>query len=860
MSPSRVIWAEAIAACAIVLIVASSVLGEIPSKINYQGQLVDVGGAALSGEHSVVFRIFDFDTGGTQLWTESQTIEADSSGVFWAVLGSVDSIDAGFDGPRWLEVEVDGEILAPRREMVSVPFAFQAANAHMVAGLHTDAFADSAHGHNALDAADGSPAGAVFVDGAGNAGVGTQAPEARLDVAGTARVSGFEMPTGAAAGSILTSDAAGAGTWQAPQAAIDGDWILSGGDMYSGVPGDVGIGTSNPTSALHVRRDQNGQVGIAIENRDPGSGSGERLSFNDENGGVAGILTHDNDYPGFPNGMSIFNNRAGGGIGFGISGGTDLVRMVSGRVGIRALAPQAYLHVRGEAAPAVSLPASTVMVIEDEHGPALNFLSANTGMQSIFFGDPDDIDVGGLTYSHSDNALSFRTGGAKRATIAGDGRVGIGVDQPANPLHVYGTGGSSGGVAGYGEVVGHFTATGSHTAISVDAAAANLDAILYLGKESAAYWDLRNDSDASNSFQLRHQGGTGQNVPHITVTGDGKIGIGTTVPKQRLHIYDGNGGLTFPIKLENIGSTSGTATGILFKVDGGSADAGKGAIVYERKDTYNRGAIRFLQRRDTSTEPARIADAVMTIANNGMVYIGLGWAGEPRYRLQVVDQNDSASVGLHNGNYEHGTALIATGNASVGELLDAGSGLAATGSRYGVFANTSTLGDNDQAGVYAKLNRDNQQASLCYRSAAGTKYKVYGDGIASSIMQTSTGRVNLACPESPEAWIEDYGSGEIKAGACHVELDPTYLECIAVDGANPLKVFVQLTSPIEQQYYVKKGTTGFDVIVVGSGAGEAGGTFDYRVVGKWRGYETFRFERATEPPAVIEVSTADSQQ
>jgi hypothetical protein len=85
-----------------------------------------------------------------------------------------------------------------------------------------------------------------------NVGIGTLTPTTKLDIAGTARVTGFAMPTGAATTYVLTSDSAGTGTWRAPLATPDGDWTVSGSNMYSAISGNVGIGTHAPASPLHV--------------------------------------------------------------------------------------------------------------------------------------------------------------------------------------------------------------------------------------------------------------------------------------------------------------------------------------------------------------------------------------------------------------------------------------------------------------------------------------------------------------------------------------------------------------------------------------------------------------------------------
>jgi hypothetical protein len=80
-----------------------------------------------------------------------------------------------------------------------------------------------------------------------NVGIGTTSPspEAKLEVAGNVKVSG----TGN--GIIFPN-----GTKQTTAASVgggaDSDWIISGNDMYSGVSGNVGIGTDSPSETLDV--------------------------------------------------------------------------------------------------------------------------------------------------------------------------------------------------------------------------------------------------------------------------------------------------------------------------------------------------------------------------------------------------------------------------------------------------------------------------------------------------------------------------------------------------------------------------------------------------------------------------------
>jgi hypothetical protein len=122
------------------LAVATGILADLPKTLNYNGKLTSADGNVINDDVDIIFRIFNIESGGAALWSESHSDVPITNGLFSITLGETEGIDIAFDTPYWIELQVDGEILAPREKMASVPYAFRAIKADSVdnAKVQTD--------------------------------------------------------------------------------------------------------------------------------------------------------------------------------------------------------------------------------------------------------------------------------------------------------------------------------------------------------------------------------------------------------------------------------------------------------------------------------------------------------------------------------------------------------------------------------------------------------------------------------------------------------------------------------------------------------------------------------------------------
>src|SRR3989338_7137931 len=106
------------------VLTSSSLYAEVPHLIRYQGQAVDSNGVPLEGPYTLTFRLYDAETGGTELWKEEQTSVQLTGGHFSVLLGQQTPLSPTMDWsvPCWLSVQVNGEPeLTPRPRITSVP-------------------------------------------------------------------------------------------------------------------------------------------------------------------------------------------------------------------------------------------------------------------------------------------------------------------------------------------------------------------------------------------------------------------------------------------------------------------------------------------------------------------------------------------------------------------------------------------------------------------------------------------------------------------------------------------------------------------------------------------------------------------
>jgi hypothetical protein len=112
--------------------------GTVASKISYQGRLTDAAGNPLTGNYNLLFQLWDNATAGSQVGSNIVRNGVPVSNGLFTV--DLDVPQDAFNGQAlWLQIQVGGQWLSPRQELLPVPYALSLRPGAWINGNSTDA-------------------------------------------------------------------------------------------------------------------------------------------------------------------------------------------------------------------------------------------------------------------------------------------------------------------------------------------------------------------------------------------------------------------------------------------------------------------------------------------------------------------------------------------------------------------------------------------------------------------------------------------------------------------------------------------------------------------------------------------------
>ena len=291
-----------------------------PPPITYQGRLSDAG-IPLNDTADFEFSLQDASSGGTEIAFATADAVQVIDGLFTVELQFGGGAFGGED--RWVEILVRSPAgaggfttLSPLQRITPAPEAIHA-RAATTAAIAQAAFA--------LDAPDGDPIEAVFVDNAGNVGIGTTSPQFPLHVRDNPAI--VQIDSALANGTAWTYYAQ-QNTLRAAVGYRDANagltFFVNGSDrMVIEDSGQVGIGTVTPSAGLEI--DMGAANDTALQLTSSGAGWGSGLQFENTSGTMYGIYSGADNNWHFANvdtGADIMTLNSANNVGIGTTNPT----------------------------------------------------------------------------------------------------------------------------------------------------------------------------------------------------------------------------------------------------------------------------------------------------------------------------------------------------------------------------------------------------------------------------------------------------------------------------------------------------------------------------------------------------------
>jgi hypothetical protein len=297
------------------------------------------------------------------------------------------------------------------------------------------------------------------------------------------------------------------------------------GRLFVDANGRVGVGVASPDTTLHVVGDTSalGEYAVLSVSDVSDTTKAVRIAYDDVND--VGVITASDRGAGYKNLVlqpvdgrvgigAVFSPGAALEINAGIATSPFIAKINTaeaaridgnGRLGIKTSTPGYLLHLGGES-------------IAAPNGQIALGLIAATNPSARIDGYRVDGSFAGELHLYTTSGGGTQT---RAVTIDSSQRVGIGTSNPAWPLDVNGI-------------------------------AKVKQAVLFEAPNSTNRWDLYTNTD--DTFRFNYNGSGND---EITITSGGNVGIGSTVPNEKLTVAD-SGSANVYIALQN--STTGTTS------------------------------------------------------------------------------------------------------------------------------------------------------------------------------------------------------------------------------------------------------------------------------------------------------------